>query len=85
MSGSPLIFKTLQTIITYILSESSKSNDEDMGILERFAEREGKAGTFLTLEKRLPPPNFRCERIVLVAADGSRAVIATRAVVGGNP
>jgi hypothetical protein len=63
MPSSPLILKTLQTIITYILSEFRKSNDEDMGILEWFAEREGKAGNFLTLEKSLPPPNFRCERI----------------------
>jgi hypothetical protein len=41
-----LIFKRLQTIITYIISESSKCNDEDMGYLDGFPEREGKAETF---------------------------------------
>ena len=58
-----MIFKRLQTIITYIISESSKSTDEDMGYLERFAEREGKAENFLTQERTgLPPLNFSCER-----------------------
>jgi len=57
-----LIFITLQSIITYILTESSKCNDEDTGNLERFTEREGKAETFLALETSLPPLNTSFER-----------------------
>jgi hypothetical protein len=42
-----------------------KSYDEDKGILLRFIEREGKAGTFLTRIDCLPPLNFDREQTIL--------------------
>jgi hypothetical protein len=51
-----------------------------MGILERFAEREGTAENFLTLKKRLPPLNSSYERLQGKYWLAAEAVIATRAI-----
>ncbi|MCM3663746.1 hypothetical protein M3204_04985 [Mesobacillus subterraneus] len=49
---SPLDFQNI-TNYNYVHNKSIKCNDEDMGFLERFAEREGKAENFLTQKETL--------------------------------